>query len=68
MPINANYEYLEAEKKYLQAQGLDEKIKCLGELIKTSPGHKGAENLRAELRLRLKKILKKAYCPEKEKK
>ena len=29
MPINANYEYLEAEKKYLQAQGLDEKIRCL---------------------------------------
>ncbi|HIG52353.1 hypothetical protein CXX78_00140 [Candidatus Parvarchaeota archaeon] len=59
MPINANYEYLEAEKKYLQAQGLDEKIKCLGELIKTSPGHKGAENLRAELRLRLKKLKEK---------
>lgn len=59
MPINASYEYLNAEKKYNQAQTLEEKITALEEMIRTAPSHKGAENLRAELRARLKKFLEK---------
>jgi hypothetical protein len=59
MPINASYEYLNAEKKYHSAKTLEEKIAALEEMISTAPAHKGAENLRAELRLRLKKFLEK---------
>lgn len=59
MPINAGYEYVAAEKKYLNAQTLEEKIACLREMISQAPSHKGGENLRAELRLRLKKFLEK---------
>lgn len=59
MPINASYEYLNAEKEYLNAQTLDEKIKCLQEMIRTAPKHKGSENLLAELKTRLKKLLEK---------
>ena len=59
MPINASYEYYAAEKKYLAAQTLDEKISTLQDLISASPTHKGSENLRAELRLRLKKFKEK---------
>ncbi|MDP3881526.1 MAG: GTPase [Nanoarchaeota archaeon] len=59
MPINAGYEYVNAEKKYYQAQTLDEKIVALQELIKTAPKHKGSENLLAELKTRLKKFLEK---------
>ncbi|MDP4039484.1 MAG: GTPase [Candidatus Pacearchaeota archaeon] len=60
MPINASYEYFEAEKKYLAAQTLEERIKCLEELIRKAPRHKGSENLLAELRLRLKKFREKS--------
>ncbi|PIN90957.1 hypothetical protein COU60_01285 [Candidatus Pacearchaeota archaeon CG10_big_fil_rev_8_21_14_0_10_34_76] len=59
MPVNAGYEYFEAEKKYLNAQGLDEKIKCLEEMIKVAPKHKSSENLLAELKTRLKKFREK---------
>lgn len=56
MPINAGYEYFNAEKAYQAAQTLEEKIRCLEELIKTAPKHKSSENLLAGLRARLKKF------------
>ncbi len=59
MPINAGYEYFNAEKAYLEAKTLDEKIKKLEELIKTAPKHKSSENLLKELRTRLKKLEEK---------
>jgi uncharacterized protein len=59
MPINANYQYLDAERKYANATTLDEKIQGLQEMIKTAPKHKGSENLLAELKTRLKKFLEK---------
>ncbi len=59
MPINASYEYINAEKKYLLAVTLDEKIACLEEMIRTAPKHKGSENLLAELKTRLKKLKEK---------
>jgi hypothetical protein len=65
MPTNPGYEYIAAEKKYLQAQGLDEKIKCLEEVIRTAPKHKSSENLIAQLRLRMAKL---KAMQEKEKK
>lgn len=59
MPINASYEYFNAEKVYLQAKTLEEKIKALEEMIKVAPKHKSAENLLKELRTRLKKFKEK---------
>ena len=59
MPINASPEYYKAEKVYLAAKTLDEKIASLEELIKVAPRHKGSENLLAELKTRLKKLLEK---------
>lgn len=59
MPVNPGYEYVAAEKKYLNAQTLDEKIVALEEMIKTAPKHKSSENLLAGLRTRLKKFLEK---------
>jgi len=67
MPINASYEYLNAEKKYLAAQTLEDKIAALKEMISTAPSHKGAENLRAELKARLKKLLEKKEKSKKSK-
>ena len=56
MPINAHPDYIAAEGKYHQAQTLEEKIKALKKMISVAPSHKGAENLRAQLKTRLKKF------------
>jgi small GTP-binding protein len=39
---------------------LEQKIAALEDMIRKAPGHKGAENLRAELRTRLKKFKEKS--------
>ncbi len=59
MPINAHPEYLAAEKEYLAAYALEDKIEKLKKMISVSPSHKGAENLRAQLRNRLKRLIEK---------
>ena len=59
MPINAHPDYIAAEREYHKAQTIDEKIEKLKKMISLSPGHKGAENLRAQLKTRLKKFLEK---------
>ncbi len=58
MPINAHPDYLAAEKEYLAAQTLEQKIEKLKKMISLSPSHKGAKNLRAQLTTRLKKLTK----------
>ena len=67
MPINARPEYYTAEKRYLEAKTLDEKIFYLEEMIKTAPKHKGSENLLAELKTRLKKLKGKEEKSKKKK-
>jgi len=57
MPINAHPEYLNAEKEYISAEGLEDKIEKLKKMISVAPSHKGAENLRAQLKTRLKKLI-----------
>jgi ribosome-interacting GTPase 1 len=59
MPINAHPEYLAAEKEYHSAYTLEEKIEKLRKMIALAPKHKGAENLRKQLKTRLKKFLEK---------
>jgi small GTP-binding protein len=56
MPINAHPEFTAAEGEYLQARSLEEKIEKLKKMISYAPAHKGGENLRAQLRARLKKL------------
>jgi ribosome-interacting GTPase 1 len=68
MPINAHPEYLAAEKEHLLAYTLEDKIKTLEKMISTAPRHKGAENLRAQLRLKLKKLKEKSEKTKSQKK
>lgn len=60
MPINAHPDYLAAEKEHLLAQTSEEKIKTLEKMISLAPKHKGAENLRAQLKTKLKKLKERA--------
>lgn len=59
MPINAGYEFFEAEKKYFAAQTFEQKKAALEEMIKTAPKHKSSEKFVAELKNRLKKMIEK---------
>jgi small GTP-binding protein len=65
MPINAHPDYLAAESEYLQAEGKENKIRALKKMISLAPKHKGAENLRKQLKRRLAKL---KYTNEKESK
>ncbi len=56
MPINANYEYVQAEIEYQKAQTDEGRVIALEKMLRTMPGHKGAEALRANLRTRYKKL------------
>ncbi len=59
MPVNASYEYFAAEKQYLAAQTIEEKIHWLEEMIRAAPRHKSSENFVAELKNRLRKFQEK---------
>jgi ribosome-interacting GTPase 1 len=59
MPTNVHPEYVYAEKEYLLAESDEEKLKALEKMISFAPRHKGAENLRAQLKLRYKKLKEK---------
>ena len=57
MPINAHPEFTAAEGEYLHARTIEEKIEKLRKMISYAPAHKGGENLRKQLKGRLKKLL-----------
>jgi ribosome-interacting GTPase 1 len=57
MPVNAHPEYIAAEGEYLKAKSLEERIEKLKKMISYAPAHKSGENLRAQLKTRLKKLL-----------
>ncbi|MEK6973972.1 MAG: GTPase [Nanoarchaeota archaeon] len=58
MPTNVTIGYQLAERDYNEARTVDEKIRALEKMLATSPTHKGAENLRANLKQRLSKLRK----------
>lgn len=68
MPINANYEYMNAEARFLSAKTDEEKLAALEEMMKTMPTHKSAENLRKNIRTRYKKLKEKLVIEQKKKK
>lgn len=56
MPTNQGPEFAIAEKKYYEANTIEEKIAATEEMISTSKKHKGTETLLALLKTRLKKF------------
>ncbi len=64
MPVNAGYEYGEAQKKVADAKTPQEKITALENLLSVVPKHKGSEGLQQELKTKISQLRTKA---EKEK-
>jgi hypothetical protein len=56
MPINAHPEYVSAEKEYQEAYTDEERLAALEKMMRYMPKHKGAENLRKNIRTRYKKL------------
>jgi uncharacterized protein len=68
MTINAHPDYIYAEKEYDLAETDEEKLKALEKMISLVPKHKGAENLRAQIKLRYKKLKERLETEKKSKK
>jgi small GTP-binding protein len=68
MTINAHPEYIYAEKEYDIADNDEDRLKALEKMISLVPKHKGAENLRAQIKLRYKKLKEKLVVEKKSKK
>jgi len=56
MPINAGYEFANAEEKYYQASTDEERLEALQEMLRTAPAHKSSEKFRGDIRLKIKKL------------
>jgi len=56
MPANVSNEFKALEEKIAKERDKKEKLKLLQELLKLAPSHKGAENLRANIRKRIAKL------------
>ncbi len=65
---NQSPEYLDAEKRYLNAQTDEERLEALKQMMSYMPQHKAGESLRANLRLRYKKLKEKVEVQKKKKK
>jgi uncharacterized protein len=65
---NQSPEFLAAQKRYLNAETDESKLLALEEMMKYMPKHKAGESLRADLRLRYKKLKEKIIEQKKKKK
>ena len=60
MPANLTPQYMEAEKRFKQAETVQEKIVALEEMMATIPRHKGTEKLQADLKKKMSALRKDA--------
>jgi ribosome-interacting GTPase 1 len=60
MPANLTPQYMDAEKRFKQAQTVKEKIEALEEMMATIPKHKGTEKLQAELKKKMSGLRKES--------
>ena len=58
MPANLTAQYLKAEEAYRRAQTLEEELRCLQEMLREVPKHKGTDRLQAELKQKISRIKK----------
>ena len=60
MPANLTPQYIEAEKRFKQAQSVQERIDALEEMMATIPKHKGTEKLQADLKKKMSALRKES--------
>src|SRR5262245_60246757 len=60
MPANLTPQYIEAEKRFKQAQSVQDRIDALEEMMATIPKHKGTEKLQADLKKKMSALRKES--------
>jgi hypothetical protein len=65
MPINPSPEYKEAEAQYRKAREPNERLRCLQDMLRTIPKHKGTERLQADLKTKIKQLTEELAGPRK---
>src|SRR6266496_1012462 len=60
MPANLTPQYMDAEKRFKQAQTVQEKVAALEEMMAVMPKHKGTEKLQAELKKKMSTLRKES--------
>ena len=65
MPANLTPQYMEAEKRFKQAESVPDRIAALEEMMATIPRHKGTEKLQAELKKKMSTLRKEAEVGKK---
>jgi hypothetical protein len=56
MPTNLPPDYFNLERRFREAETVEEKIELLQEMYSVVPKHKGTDHLRADLRRKLAKL------------
>src|SRR4030095_14972392 len=55
MPANLTPQYKKAEEEYRRAQAPEEELRCLEQMLREIPKHKGTDKLQAELKAKISK-------------
>ncbi len=58
MPANLTAQYHKAEQAYRRAQTPEEELRCLQEMLREIPKHKGTDRLQAELKQKISRLKK----------
>jgi len=58
MPANLTQQYLKAEEEYRRAGTLEDELRCLQEMLRELPKHKGTDKLQAELKQKISRSKK----------
>ncbi len=65
MPTNVSPEYKKAEAEFRRAREPAERLRCLQEMLRTIPKHKGTEHLQADIKSRIKELKDELAGPRK---
>ena len=60
MPANLTPAYVKAERAYREAEGHDEKLAALEEMLRAVPKHKGTEKIQADLKRKIAQMRREA--------
>ncbi len=60
MPANLTPQYFKAERRYRDANSLEEELSCLQEMLQEIPKHKGTDRLQADLKSKISRLKEEA--------
>ena len=65
MPTNVTPEYRKAEQAFRAARDTAERLRCLREMLRLIPKHKGTEHVQADIKTRIKQLSTELSSPRK---